>query len=140
MTDRELQRLRREDLLQILIGQQKQIQELTEALEAAQAALDSRRIEMANCGSIAEAALRLNGVFEAAQQAAEDYKARIEEMADQKLAEVQAKLDEAQARFDEAGRLLETAKNRAERPAPVASAPEESKPEPRRTGLFGRGK
>jgi len=27
MTDRELQRLRREDLLQILIGQQKQIQD-----------------------------------------------------------------------------------------------------------------
>ena len=42
--------------------------------------------------------------------------------------------------IEKAGRLLETAKNRAERPAPVASAPEESKPEPRRTGLFGRGK
>ena len=140
MTDRELQRLRREDLLQILIGQQKQIQELTEALEKAQTALDSRKIELANSGSIAEAALKLNGVFEAAERAAADYTARIKELADQKLAEAEKTLSEAQAKFDEAGRLLESARNRGERPA-TESAPEvASGTEARRGGLFGRGK
>ena len=35
--------------------------------------LNSRRIELEDAGSIAEAALRLNGIFEVAQQAAEQY-------------------------------------------------------------------
>lgn len=138
MTDRELQRLRREDLLQILIGQQRQIQELTAALEKAETALDNRKIEMGNSGSIAEAALKLNQVFEAADRAAADYQARIQELADQKLAEAEAKAAEAQAKFDEAARLLESARNRVE---PQAAAPAETVGEERRrTGLFGRGK
>lgn len=141
MTDRELQRLRREDLLQILIGQQKQIQELTEALEKAQTALDSRKIELANCGSIAEAALKMNDVFKAAEKAAADYTARVNELADQKLAEAENKLREAQAKFDEAGRLLESARSRGERPTAGESAPTAaSGTETRRGGLFGRGK
>ena len=138
MTDRELQRLRREDLLQILIGQQKQIQELTAALEKAEAALDSRKIEMGNSGSIAEAALKMNRVFEAADRAAADYQASIQELADQKLAEAEAKAAEAQAKFDEAARLLESARNRVESQAPATA--QASGEERRRTGLFGRGK
>lgn len=138
MTDRELQRLRREDLLQILIGQQKQIQELTAALEKAETALDNRKIEMGNSGSIAEAALKMNQVFEAADRAAADYQARIQELADQKLAEAEAKAAEAQAKFDEAARLLESARTRVESQAPVPA--ETSGEERRRTGLFGRGK
>ena len=138
MTDRELQRLRREDLLQILIGQQRQIQELTEALEKAEAALDTRKIEQGNSGSIAEAALRMNQVFEAADRAAADYQARVQELIDQKLAEAQAKADEAQAKFDEAARLLASARRRVEGPAPEPA--EESGETQRRTGLFGRGR
>ncbi len=46
------------------------IHELREQMEEW---LASRRIELAEAGSIAEAALRLNGIFEVAQQAAEQY-------------------------------------------------------------------
>lgn len=138
MTDRELQRLRREDLLQILIGQQKQIQDLTEALRKAEAALVSRKIELGNSGSIAEAALKMNSVFEAADRAAEDYKARVKELADKKLAEAEAKSRDAQAKFDEAARLLATARNRVE--APAAAPVEKATEEKRRRGLFGRGR
>lgn len=46
------------------------IQELREQMEEW---LTSRRIELEDAGSIAEAALRLNGIFEVAQQAAEQY-------------------------------------------------------------------
>lgn len=46
------------------------IHELRERMEEW---LASRRIELEDAGSIAEAALRLNGIFEVAQQAAEQY-------------------------------------------------------------------
>ena len=73
MTDKELRRLHREDLLQILITQQKQIEDLTAALEDSEKALADRKVAIEESGSLAEAALKLNGVFEAAQQAAEQY-------------------------------------------------------------------
>ena len=59
MTDRELRKLRREDLLQILISQQSQIDELTRSLEEKTKALENRQIAIEESGSIAEAALRL---------------------------------------------------------------------------------
>lgn len=42
-------------------------------MEQAEQKLREREIRIANAGSIADAALALNGVFEAAQKAAEDY-------------------------------------------------------------------
>lgn len=47
-----------------------QIRELKNTIEGMQA---SRTIELEEAGSIAEASLRLNGIFEAAQRAAEQY-------------------------------------------------------------------
>ena len=83
MTDRELRKLRRDDLLQILITQQKQIEELTEALEESRRALEDRRIAVEEAGSIAEAALKLNGIFESAQAAADQYLAEVKARADE---------------------------------------------------------
>ena len=73
MTDKELRKLRRDDLLQILINQQRQIDELNARLEEAQDQLKQRRIAIQESGSVAEAALKLNGVFESAQAAADQY-------------------------------------------------------------------
>lgn len=73
MTDKELQRLRRSELLEILLAQQKQIDSLKKELAEANEQLAERKIIMARSGSIAEAALKLNGIFEAAQQAADQY-------------------------------------------------------------------
>ena len=44
--------------------------------------LTSRRIELTEAGNIAEAALRLNGIFEVAQQAAEQYFENLKMMAE----------------------------------------------------------
>ena len=44
MTDKELRKLRREDLLQILIAQQRQIDDLKASLEQTQTRLDKRNI------------------------------------------------------------------------------------------------
>lgn len=105
MTDRELQKLGRRELLQLLLEQAKEserlgkrVEELEEQLhqteegyERLRDRLDSkdaqiheledtlqmerekRETDLENIGSIAEAALQLNGVFDAAQRAADYY-------------------------------------------------------------------
>ena len=73
MTDKELQRLRLSELLEILLAQQKQIDSLKKELADANEQLAERKIVIEKSGSIAEAALKLNGIFEAAQRAADQY-------------------------------------------------------------------
>lgn len=73
MTDQELRRLSRKDLLALLLAQGREKESITAELEAAKAALSARELIIAQSGSIAEAALKLNGVFEAAQKAADEY-------------------------------------------------------------------
>lgn len=73
MTDKELKRLSRAELLELLIGQMRENQRLEEELAAANAALQDRTIVIEQAGSIAEAALQLNGVFAAAEAAAAQY-------------------------------------------------------------------
>ena len=73
MTDRELRKLSRKDLLELLIVQGRERDALQAQLEQAKAALAERQIRAEQAGSIAEAALQLNGVFEAAQAAAQQY-------------------------------------------------------------------
>ena len=73
MTEKELRRLSRADLLEMLIAQSEELRDVKERLKSAEAILASRVIEINTGGSIAEASLRLNGVFEAAQAACEQY-------------------------------------------------------------------
>lgn len=73
MTEKELRRLSRADLLEMLIDQSVELETVKKKLAAAEEALASRAIEINSAGSIAEAALRLNGVFEAAQAACDQY-------------------------------------------------------------------
>lgn len=73
MTDRELRRLNRKELLEILILQRKEISRLEEELGQAKIHLEDRRIRVSRAGSLAEAAVELNGVFQAAQAAADQY-------------------------------------------------------------------
>lgn len=80
VTDKDLKRLRRDELLEILIAQSKKMDQMQAELDAARAALESREILLREAGSIAEAALRINGVFEAAQAAAQQYLENIRRM------------------------------------------------------------
>jgi chromosome segregation ATPase len=119
MTDKELHRLRRQDLLQLLLAQGREAEKLKQRLEETSQQLaeseatverlkrrldekdkqinklkgrldrkdsqirdlrdvlerrrNARQIELSEAGSIAEAALRLNGIFEVAQKAADQY-------------------------------------------------------------------
>lgn len=50
-----------------------EVQQLQQQLQDKQQQLESRDIDVVEAGSIAEAAMRLNGVFEAAQAACDQY-------------------------------------------------------------------
>lgn len=82
MTDKELRKLSRSELLEMLIAQIEENQNLKQELLQAQAELDKRQITIECAGSIAEAALRLNGVFEAADKAAQQYLESIRAMSE----------------------------------------------------------
>ncbi|MBQ9325890.1 MAG: DNA repair protein [Clostridia bacterium] len=90
MTDRELRKLRREDLLEIMIEQQRQLEELQRQLAEAQEELNDRRIHIDASGSIAEAALRVTHIFEDAQKAADMYLDHVKE----RTAQQEKELDE----------------------------------------------
>lgn len=63
----------RSELLEILIAQMEENDTLRAKLIAASDELESRKLAVHNAGSLAEAALQLNGIFEAAEAAAEQY-------------------------------------------------------------------
>lgn len=73
MTDKELRRLKRSELLEMLIAQTEENHQLKIRLEQAEAQLRDRKIAVEKAGSLAEAALQLNHVFEAADRAAQQY-------------------------------------------------------------------
>ncbi len=73
MTDKELRKMTRSELLELLIVQMEENEILQKKLDEAVAELDSRHLAMVNAGSLAEAALQINGVFEAAEAAAQQY-------------------------------------------------------------------
>lgn len=72
-TNQELKKLSRQNLLELLIEQCEENDRLKQELEAARKKMEDRRIPLEQAGSIAEASLQLNGVFEAAQKAADQY-------------------------------------------------------------------
>ncbi len=105
MTQKELQKLRRQDLLELLLAQGEEYKRTTAELEECRKKLESlevtyervrkrldvkdaiihelkesleterleKQIKLEDAGSIAEASLKLNGIFEAAQEAADQY-------------------------------------------------------------------
>lgn len=81
MTDKELRRLSRAELLEMLLAQTEENERLRERLEDAEKALEDRRIDIAKAGSLAEASLKLNDVFLAADQAARQYVENVRRLA-----------------------------------------------------------
>ena len=73
MTEKELLKLKKSELLEIMLAQSKEIDKLRAQLAKAKAQLAERNIAIKESGSIAEASLKLNKVFEEAQKAADQY-------------------------------------------------------------------
>ena len=107
MTDKEFKRLGRAELVDIIFELQKRCDEYDAQIEALRQERAKKELCLSQSGSIAEAALRINGVFEAAQAAADQY-----------LDSVHAANENIEARTAEAERqsaqILEAARKQAE--------------------------
>ena len=73
MTDKQLKRLNRSKLLPMLLEIERENETLRARNEELEEKMRKRELQLAESGSIAEAALKLSGIFEAAQQAADQY-------------------------------------------------------------------
>ncbi len=77
MTTKELKKLSREKLLDLLLEVAQENEDLRAQNEDLRARLDSKETRLSEAGNIAEAALAIAGVFEAAQDAAQVYLANV---------------------------------------------------------------
>ena len=119
MTDKDLRHLSRAELLDILYEQQKRYEESLAENQALRQQLEDRTLRIASAGSIAEAAMQINGVFEAAQAAADQYLASVKAA----TAEAVQKTDEAQRQREailqdarqQAGKIVQDAQAQADR-------------------------
>jgi len=73
MKQPDLRSLSRGELLEILIQQGEELEKLRRENEAYQMQLRDKTLNLREAGSIAEAALKVSGVFDAAQQASDQY-------------------------------------------------------------------
>lgn len=110
MTDKELKRLSRAELLELLLIQTKETERLTKKLEKAEKMLVDRQLRMEKAGDIAQAALAVNGVMEAAQAAAQQYLDNIARMEKETAARCEKMLIAARR---EAARILKEAREAA---------------------------
>ena len=100
LTDKELHKLNRKELLELMLDQSRQLDDLREQLRQAQEQLTSRQLLLNKAGSIAEASLQLNRVFEAAQAAAEQYLENVQTLSGRQTEVCQQLVDESQQKAD----------------------------------------
>jgi vacuolar-type H+-ATPase subunit H len=73
MTDKEFRNMKRAELIEVIFEMQEREEALLAEITRLSVEVENRRIKQENVGSIAEASLQLNGVFEAAQASAQQY-------------------------------------------------------------------
>ena len=79
-SDMELKKMSRGELAARLAEKEQEIEALKEKLREAEEKVRAREIAIDEAGSIAEASMKINGVFEAVQSAAEQYLENIREL------------------------------------------------------------
>ncbi len=95
MTQKELKRLSRSELLELLLIQTKENERLMKQLTEAEERITRRDLKLENAGDLAHAVLEVNGVMEAAQAAARQYLDNIAIMEKQTQEKCQTMLEEA---------------------------------------------
>ena len=93
MTEKDLRKLNRYQLLELLVLQTERADKLQQKLDAAEQQLNDRDLQLSALGSIAEASLQLSGVFQAAQEAADRYLNEAKKRADELEAAAQKKAE-----------------------------------------------
>jgi hypothetical protein len=80
MVSKELRKLNRRELIDIIYQMKKNEQQMQEQIAALQAELEEKRLRLSQTGSIAEAALAVTNIFSEAQEAANLYLQEISAM------------------------------------------------------------
>ena len=115
MTDKELKKLSRIELIDIIYEVQKRYEECAAENQRLKAALEDRNLKVASAGSIAEAALSVNRIFESAQAAADQYLSSLQAANEDAYREIKAAEEErrhilAQAEQEASGILADAQK------------------------------
>lgn len=94
--NKELRKLSRAELLELLLEQTQEVERLQQKLAEAEAALNNRHLKITAAGDLAHAVLDINGVTESVQAAAQQYLENISEMERQAKERCAKMLEEAE--------------------------------------------
>ncbi|MGY3780667.1 DNA repair protein [Streptococcus gallolyticus] len=81
LDSKQLRKLKRSDLFELLVEQAKEIEKLQERVNELEGKLQRREIDLSEAGSIAEAALAISKVFDEVQAAADVYLNNVKRLA-----------------------------------------------------------
>ncbi len=114
MTDKEFRKLKRSDLIAIIYEYQKKQEELVKEIGELRAQLESKNLKISKAGSIAEAVVGLDLLFETAQKTADDYIEQVRlanEEAEQKAAEIIKQAEKEAAEIVSKARIRQITRN-----------------------------
>lgn len=122
MTDKELSRLRRTELLELLIAQGKENVALQKKLEEAERAAQNREMTIREAGSMADAAVEINDLIGTAQRSVDLYTENVYRVCREQEARAEQLVSEAQAYAEKlvaeaqtnAGKMLADAEERVD--------------------------
>ena len=98
MISKELKRLSRRELVDIIYQLKKNEQDMQEEIESLKTELQDKRIRISTVGSIADAAMSVTNVFSTAQMTADIYLREISRMREDADRECAKKIEEAEKR------------------------------------------
>ncbi len=111
MAQKELRRMSRVELIEIIYALEQNEEELKQENENLRKKLEERTVVVEHAGSIAEAVAGLNHIFDTAQQTADDYLASVAAVKEEAEREAKRIVREAE---EEAERILAEAKKQTE--------------------------
>lgn len=101
MNSKELKRLNRRELVDIIYQLKKNEQEMQEVIEALEKEVQDKRIRISAAGSIADAAMSMTNVFSSAQKTADIYLDEISKLKEDTEKECAKKIKEAEEKVKE---------------------------------------
>lgn len=110
MISKELKRLNRRELVDIIYQLKKNEQEMQEEIAALKKELQDKRIRMSNAGSIADAAMSITDVFATAQKTADVYLREIALMKEDTEKECAKKIKDVEEKVKEIMELVQKKK------------------------------
>ena len=113
MTEKELKRLSRAELLELLLLQTRETERALARVQQMEEALSRRQLKIQEAGDLAHAVLAVNGVMETAQRAAKQYLENIEQMQSDAKTRCAEMIEKAR---QEAERIIREAKESQKEP------------------------